>query len=127
MRPSMLNERKTRPAGGTPWAKLAAAAALAVASGVAWAANTAAPLALKRTGVPEPPELSLYVKDKKAAVALGKALFWDMQVGSDGVACATCHYHAGADHRSRNQVNPGLNAGDHTFTVAGANGQLRAS
>jgi len=42
-------------------------------------------------------------------VALGKALFWDMQVGSDGVqACATCHYHAGADHRKTNQASPGL-------------------
>ena len=31
-------------------------------------------------------------------VALGKALFWDMQVGSDGIqACASCHFHAGAD------------------------------
>ena len=29
---------------------------------------------------------------RNTAVALGKALFWDMQVGSDGVqACASCH------------------------------------
>ena len=36
---------------------------------------------------------------------LGKALFWDMQVGSDGIqACATCHFQAGADVRSKNQV-----------------------
>lgn len=36
---------------------------------------------------------------------LGKALFWDTQVGSDGrTACATCHFHAGADHRVTNQV-----------------------
>jgi cytochrome c peroxidase len=34
---------------------------------------------------------------------LGKALFWDTQVGSDGrTACATCHFHAGADHRITN-------------------------
>ena len=49
-------------------------------------------------------------------VALGKALFWDMQVGSDGVqACASCHFHAGADNRIINQKNPGLNrvAGTH--------------
>ena len=40
---------------------------------------------------------------------LGKALFWDMQVGSDGVqACATCHFRAGADPRKKNQVSPGL-------------------
>ena len=43
-------------------------------------------------------------------VALGKAFFWDMQVGSDGVqACASCHFHAGADNRIVNQKNPGLN------------------
>lgn len=49
------------------------------------------------------------VKDQAALVRLGKALFWDMQVGSDGiVACATCHFSAGADRRSRNQVSPGL-------------------
>ena len=43
------------------------------------------------------------------ARALGKALFWDMQVGSDGVqACASCHFRAGADPRSRNQLSPGL-------------------
>ena len=33
-----------------------------------------------------------------AAIQLGKALFWDMQVGSDGIqACATCHFRAGAE------------------------------
>lgn len=45
---------------------------------------------------------------KKAALILGKALFWDMQVGSDGQACASCHFHAGADSRSRNQISPRL-------------------
>ncbi|RYD72313.1 MAG: hypothetical protein EOP84_23365, partial [Verrucomicrobiaceae bacterium] len=60
-------------------------------------------------GVPLPPELSEYVRDKKAAIQLGKALFWDMQVGSDGMqSCATCHFHAGADSRAKNQLNPGL-------------------
>jgi cytochrome c peroxidase len=39
-------------------------------------------------------------------VVLGKSLFWDMQVGSDGrTTCATCHFHAGADHRSQNQLS----------------------
>ncbi len=47
------------------------------------------------------------VIDKQKAVALGKALFWDMSVGSDGVACATCHFHAGADGRTKNQFSPG--------------------
>ncbi len=42
-------------------------------------------------------------------IALGKALFWEMQIGSDGVqACASCHFHAGADNRIKNQKNPGL-------------------
>ena len=60
---------------------------------------------LKGVAVPEPPELSAYVRDRSALIALGKALFWDMQVGSDGrTACATCHFHAGADHRSQNQI-----------------------
>jgi cytochrome c peroxidase len=47
------------------------------------------------------------IVDKVSAIRLGKALFWDMNVGSDGVACATCHFHAGADHRTRNQLGPG--------------------
>src|SRR5207237_2864357 len=46
-----------------------------------------------------------YVRDPARLVELGKALFWDMQAGSDGrTACATCHFHAGADHRSQNQL-----------------------
>jgi cytochrome c peroxidase len=49
-----------------------------------------------------------YVLNRPAAVLLGKALFWDMEVGSDGsTACASCHFHAGADHRTTNQINPG--------------------
>ena len=58
------------------------------------------------------------------ARALGKALFWDMQVGSDGVqACASCHFRAGADPRSKNQVSPGLKhvpAADLTYTTGAA-------
>ena len=46
--------------------------------------------------------------DQAAAVRLGKALFWDMQTGGDGmIACATCHFHAGADNRLKNPLNPG--------------------
>ena len=34
--------------------------------------------------------------------------FWDMQVGSNGaMACASCHFHAGTDGRTRNTMNPG--------------------
>ena len=74
------------------------------------------------TGVkPLPRSLTEYIPDtaaaKLAAQQLGKALFWDTQVGSDGVACASCHFHAGADIRTKNQVNPGLRAvpGDPIF------------
>ena len=55
-------------------------------------------------------DLKPFIKNQAAAIQLGKALFWDMQVGSDNrTACATCHFHAGADRRERNQVNPGAN------------------
>lgn len=47
------------------------------------------------------------IRDLNAARQLGKALFWDMSVGSDGVACATCHFHAGADRRHQNQLDSG--------------------
>ena len=64
---------------------------------------------LKTVPIPAPANLSTYVRDREALVVLGKALFWDLQVGSDGkVACASCHFHAGADHRLNNQLsNPG--------------------
>lgn len=65
--------------------------------------------AVKKDGIPLPSTLSEYVKDNEAAIRLGKAFFWDMQVASDGVtACASCHHHAGADNRVRNSINPGL-------------------
>ncbi len=49
------------------------------------------------------------VKSQPELIRLGKALFWDMQVGSDGIqACATCHFNAGADIRTRNQISPNL-------------------
>jgi hypothetical protein len=69
---------------------------------------------LKGVPVPQPAQLGRYVVDQQALVALGKALFWDMQVGSDGrSACATCHFHAGADHRVTNQIG-----GPQTSTAA---------
>ena len=67
------------------------------------------PLAsLKTVSIPEPDNLKDFVQDKAAAIALGKSLFWDMQLGTDGIqSCASCHFHAGADNRSKNQLNPG--------------------
>jgi cytochrome c peroxidase len=47
------------------------------------------------------------VPARTRAMQLGKALFWDMQVGSDGIqSCGSCHAHAGADNRTKNQLNP---------------------
>lgn len=65
------------------------------------------PLASLRSAPPPAPTgLERFVKDPQALVVLGKALFWDMQVGSDGItACASCHFHAGSDHRLQNQLS----------------------
>ncbi|MBY0502834.1 MAG: RICIN domain-containing protein [Bryobacteraceae bacterium] len=64
---------------------------------------------LKGAPVPEPSTLASFVTNRNAAIALGKALFWDTQVSSDGrTACASCHFQAGADVRFRNQMSPGL-------------------
>ena len=72
---------------------------------------------LSSLAVPEPSNLNEYVKSKRWAIRLGKALFWDMQVGSDGAqACASCHFNAFADNRIKNQVNPGgAHSGDTLF------------
>ena len=88
---------------------------------------------LKTIPVPEPSNLSEFVKNKKRAIELGKALFWDMQVGSDATqACASCHFNAGADSRARNQLSPGLltsnqdasSNADTTFATKGPNATL---
>ena len=61
-------------------------------------------------GVEAPlPDLTGIVTNHKKLVALGKALYWDIQAGSDGQACASCHFRAGADSRTKNQLNPGPN------------------
>ena len=71
--------------------------------------GVAAPL--KGIAVPDVPGLldgsRPIVLNHARAIQLGKSLFWDMAVGSDGVACASCHFHAGADRRTRNQLDPG--------------------
>src|SRR5262245_8941802 len=87
---------------------------------------------LRAVAVPGPQNLGEFVSNRQAAIALGKALFWDMQVGSDGVqACASCHFRAGADPRSKNQVSPGLKQVPSppyfTFTTRPPNGQLEAT
>jgi cytochrome c peroxidase len=80
------------------------------------------------SSVPIPPVFGMegIIADKTAAIELGKALFWDMQAGSDDIqACASCHFNAGADSRANNQVNPGQPGGDNTFQLGvAANGTL---
>ncbi len=74
-------------------------------------ANAAEGNLIPLTSVTTPrPDLTGIVVDNDDLIALGKALFWDVQVGSDGVACASCHYAAGADIRVNNQVHPGNDA-----------------
>ncbi|MEH2239041.1 cytochrome-c peroxidase [Nostoc sp.] len=110
--------------------------AAVIAGNTVSAQVTPPPLAsLKSVSVPEPNNLGDFVQNKPAAIKLGKALFWDIQVGSDGLtSCASCHFHAGADNRSKNQISPGLlriNADgtknpDTVFNVGGApNYQLK--
>src|SRR5215510_3452141 len=66
------------------------------------------PAPLASVAVPQP--IGGDIVNQAAAVRLGKALFWDIQLGGDGqIACATCHFHAGADNRVINTVNPGPN------------------
>lgn len=121
--PAQTSRRLLRP--------LALLAALAAAgrADVVRAASTIPPptlVPLNQIPVPEPPNLFQFVKSKPAAIKLGKALFWDMQAGSDGIqACASCHFHAGADNRLVNTVNPGTRGGDATFQVRGPNQALQ--
>jgi len=91
---------------------------------------------LKGVKVPPTPGLingrSPIVVDQASAIQLGKSLFWDTQIGSDGVACASCHFHAGADRRTRNQLGSGIlhtsdAAGASTFAIGGPDYELKAS
>ena len=87
------------------------AAALVLAHAPAVLAHGTIPPSLKGVKAPEVPGLlsgaGRIVLNRRLAILLGKALFWDIQVGSDGMACATCHYHAGTDARVTNQISPG--------------------
>ncbi len=114
---------------------LLAAGALVIAfqqDAIVRAQDVMRPLAsLKTVPTPEPANLGRFIRDRAAAIVLGKALFWDQQVGSDGQACASCHFHAGADSRSKNQLDPGLRAfpnPDTKFTPPfGPNYQVKAN
>lgn len=116
--------RKIRNSGA-----IMALVAAAVLAGHTVSAQVIPQVPLSQIKVPEPENIGDFIRDKTAAIALGKSLFWDMQLGSDGVqSCASCHFHAGADNRSKNQISPGLlrvNADktpnpDKTFNTGGA-------
>ncbi len=72
---------------------------------------------------------------RDAAIVLGKAFFWDMQVGSDCVqSCGSCHFKALVDDRTKNQLNPNTLGGDTTSIsvagsppITGANQEVNAS
>jgi cytochrome c peroxidase len=80
--------------------------------------------AVAATLQPKLPDLTGIVKDPKWAVVLGKALFWDVSVGSDGMSCASCHFHAGADIRVKNALSPGLIELPESDTAFGATAAL---
>ncbi len=79
-------------------------------------------VSLKTVDIPPVPGLENFVRNKSAAITLGKALFWDSKVGSDGQACASCHFNAGADNRLKNQLNPGPVNGTKTFNLTATGG-----
>ena len=99
------------------WLQIAGLMIQAVATAQPRPAGGLAPL--KTAVLPPPTGLSTYVQDGTALVVLGKALFWDMQAGSDGrTACATCHFHAGADHRMQNQLSGAAASPNYTLQTA---------
>ena len=105
-------------------------AALLLACLLPAVAGRAADPPLSAVPIPLPANIDDIVVDRAAAIALGKALFWDMQLGSDGQACASCHFQAGGDNRIKNQISPGLlnQTVDTTFeAVAGANEVVTAA
>ncbi len=76
---------------------------------VVWNPATQGPIPGPDVALTFQPLTTDIVQNQTALIRLGKALFWDMQVGSDGVqACATCHFSAGADIRAKNQISPNL-------------------
>src|SRR3954462_13844407 len=97
---------------------VAATVAVAVVSAQQTSKLTLEPTSLRSLSVPKPSNLADFVVDEKTAIVLGKALFWDMQASSDNqMACASCHFHAGADNRLKNTLGPGQAGGDNSFDL----------
>ena len=84
-------------------------------------------------------DLAQFIADPEAARLLGKLFFWDMQVGSDfrriekhsdeaqvgrfiGTACASCHYHFGADARDTHVTRIPLAAWNRYYSPQPADG-----
>jgi cytochrome c peroxidase len=55
-------------------------------------------------------KLDQIVKNDDWLLVLGRAAFWDQNMGSDGGSCASCHFSAGADNRMTGQMNPAFRA-----------------
>src|SRR6476660_8912302 len=124
--PSIRNIRRKRRARVVIWSTIFAGMAFLAAFKLPSTLHaqvatppTVTPLgSLKGVNTPKLTNLEAFLKTDRfgnvtpqaraAAVALGKALFWDQAGGSDGQACASCHFNAGADSRTKNQVNPGF-------------------
>ncbi|MFK7885364.1 MAG: cytochrome c peroxidase [Gammaproteobacteria bacterium] len=98
-------------------AVLVASAGITTAS---WASDTLE--SLKGVSVPSDSQLSSIVKDYDDLLVLGKALFWDQQAGVDGQACGSCHFHAGADSRFKNQISPHGASGSSDFAPTRSGG-----
>lgn len=67
------------------------------------------------TDPPIPVDPSAVIIDQAAAERLGRALFWDQQLGSGNgamMACASCHYQAGTDSNP-DRVAAGVQANGH--------------
>src|SRR4051812_33138082 len=67
------------------------------------------PQSLKGVPVPEPPDLGDFVMDRQAALLLRKALFWEMNAGSDEIqASPGWHFSPGSAPRIKTQLTPDL-------------------
>lgn len=70
------------------------------------------PFSLKGINPPETAQLNEFVNNKSAAIALGKAFFWELRMASDGqTACASCHFSSGTDNRIKNTLGPAHSVG----------------
>ncbi len=104
-----------------PWSKAITSTACAMLIIIAFAPLTAFSAELKvpyKNFGDNPSKIADIVKDEDWLLVLGRAFFYDQKMGSDGGACASCHFSAGADNRLTGQMNPAFRAAgaeDHIF------------